>query len=449
MVSSNFICITSRFLLLGLFIALTIPTVCAQEIRYFIGSSAKFSDNIVKNIDPILGREYSINTGISGYKQGSIFNVGGDIKLDYIFREEAIFDDPEELMGDGVLFLDILILPNIVGWDNKVLVNSTLLDPRESANADNLVNQMSYVTGPYWNIKLSSVDRIFLSSNYNYIVREDLDSNECYTMSSSWRHSLKNGYLSLNYIYNDNRSYEVTSGFQSFGRTSGYRTDEIYVDFNKELRSFSFNFAVGEKAIKSDNFESNDLDPTIRSSLNWSPLDSIQVGVKYSLLYEDDIGESNELALADIEDIQSFTSLIDDPFESYTINVIRKIESFIVNYQQILSRNKMFLQYAKSIEDNVSVLSFLDTDQTSFIFTASREINPIMQIAFKQEYLEQLFDQGEITERDSSSFQLNRSLSKNLLIYFEFIYENSSSDFAASEYEELSGFVSLKFTDIF
>lgn len=449
MVLSDFIRLTSRFFLYGIFFALTIPTVCAQEIRYSLGGSAQYSDNIIKSIDPEPGQEYSINTSISGFKQGSIFNMGGDIKLDYFLREESLFDDPEELKGDGVLFLDILILPNIVGWDSKVLVSSTLLDPRESANADNLVNQMSYVTGPYWNIKLGSVDRIFLSSNYNYIVREDLDSNERYTMSSSWRHSLKNGYLSLNYNFNDIRSYEVTSGFQSFGRTSGYRADEIFVEFNKELRSFSFNFGVGEKVIKSDNFESNDLDPTIRSSLSWSPLDSIQVGVKYSLLYEDDIGESNELALANIEDIQSSTSLIDDPFESYTINVIRKIESFIVDYQQILTTNKIFLQYAKSIEDNVSVLSFLDTDQRSFIFTVSREINPITQIAFRQEYLEQLFDQGEITERDSTSFQLNRSLSKNLLIFFELIYENSSSDFTTSEYEELSGIVSLKFTDIF
>jgi len=33
--------------------------------------------------------------------------------------------------------------------------------------------------------------------------------------------------------------------------------------------------------------------------------------------------------------------------------------------------------------------------------------------------------------------------------YFDFIYEDSISDFETSEYEEFSGFVSIKFTDIF
>lgn len=426
-------------LLLILLVVLPISTVSAQGLRYFVGTSLKYSDNIVKEFHPQSGEEYSLDTGISGVKKGALIETGGDARLSFYSREKELFDNAEEVSGDGVLFLNFTVLPQTIVWNNSISSSRVLLDSRQSTNADNLSDQVSYQTQPEWKIRLSPVDQLLLSAAYNYIQREDLNNSKRLSGTLSWKHQINSGEFSANHVYED-----IDNGLL----TPGYRIEEFFFAYSSNFRLLNFNFSIGEQRIELDGFDSDDETLSLRASAYWKPLKDSRIRASYSLGYEDDISQLSKAFRLKTEDIKASETVTESVLTSNIINTISETKTFSIDYEQKFNVNTLKIQYAEVKQDDFSQVVAVNNDETAGRITFSRQLNPLMRFIFKEHYIEKLFQQGEITREYFTAMQLNWSLSKHLRVIFDIIHEDQSSDFKTAEFEAVSGLVSLRYTGI-
>ncbi len=426
-------------LLLVLLVVLPASTVYGQGLRYFVGTSLKHSDNLVKEFNPQSGEEYSLDAGISGVKKGALIETGGDATLSFFSREKELFDNAEEVSGDGVLFLNFTVLPKVIAWNNSVSSSRVLLDSRQSANADNLSDQISYRTEPEWKIKLSPVDQLLLSAAYNYIQREDLNNSERLSGTISWRHQISSGELSANHVYEDIDNDQLTPG---------YRIEELFFAYRSSFRLLNFDFSIGEQRLELDGFDFDNETLSFRASAYWKPLKDSRIRASYNLGYEDDISQLSKAFRLKTEDIQASETVTESVLTSNVINTISETESFSIDYEQKFNVNTLKIQYAEVNQDDFSQVASVNNDETAGRITFSRQLNPLMRFTFKEHYIEKLFQQGEITREYFTAMQLNWSLSKRLKAIFDIIHERQSSDFKTAEFEALSGLVSLRYTGI-
>lgn len=428
-----------------LLVMLPMNSVYAEALRYFAGTSLTTSDNIVRRADAKSGQEYSLDTGISGLKKGALIEAGGDAKLSFFSREKELFDNSEEVSANGVLFMNFSVLPNTFTWNNSVTANTVLIDSRQTANADNLSDQVSYKTEPEWKLKLGAVDNVLLSASYKQIEQEELSDSKRLSGKVSWQHKITEGQLSVNHVYEDIENDEAALGVTV---TPGYRTEELFLGYAKNLRSVNVDVGIGGERINVDGVNSDNETLSIKATVNWRPRTDSRIRAKYSAGYEDNISQLNQLLSLNAQDIQSSEAAIGSALALDTLNTISKTKNFSVDYEQKVHVNNIKIQFAKSKQEDFKQITSANNDETAGRLSISRQLNPRMRLAFKEHYIEKIFEQGEVTREYLTALQLNWRLSKRLIVNADIIHENQSSDFSSAEFEALSGVISLRYTDI-
>lgn len=434
-----------RQLFFSLLVIFPVNSVYAEALHYFVGTSLTTSDNIVKSADAESGQEYSLDTGISGLRKGSLIEAGGDAKLSYFSREKELFDNSEEVSANGVLFMNFSVLPTTFAWNNNVTANTVLVDSRQAANADNLSDQVSYNTEPEWRIKLSSVDSILLSASYKYIEQEELSDSKRLSGKVSWQHKMVAGQLSVNHVYEDIDNDETVPGATV---SPGYRTEEFFLGYAKNLRSVDVDFNIGEERISIDGVDSDNETLSLRAIINWTPWAGSRIRAKYSVGYEDNISQLNQLLSSNVQDLQASETAIGSALALDTINAISKTKNSSVDYEQKVHVNNIKIQFAKIEQEHFRQITSANNDEIAGRLSISRQLNPGMRFTFKEHYIEKLFEQGEISRDYLTALQLHWRLSKRLIVDIDLVHENQSSDFPSAEFEALSGVLSFRYTDI-
>lgn len=435
----------NRLIILFALILLSFKSYAAG-LNYYLGFSETYSDNINKSIQEETGWESDFMLGLngtSGLERGGRLSTGVNARVDYITRDEDLFDDTEDTRLTGSAFANLNVLPGLFQWNNNLSSNMFLSDITKSNNADNLFNVVSFNSSPTLSFKITSVDNLIIKGNYNHLFQENGPDSKRKSGSSILAHRTRTGRISLSYQYLDT---------DNEGLAANYRKEDALISYSHFWNNINATIGAGESRTNIDGLD-DEVDSTIlKFNLNWEPIETgrlrlafnrdVSDSFQYLSFSPEQLFSDAELLLLNLDP----TLIIGDIFSN-----ISETDRYTFRYEQRIWHNKTYIQYRRIesqgfFEGSLFILS--DNKKDDIVDLGfERALNSLTNLEIIMRYRDLEFNEVFNTREFLAGLYVARKFSQNFEIKLNLLREKQSSDFVLSNYDANSVIINFRYTD--
>ena len=404
-----------KTLFIGLF-ALFSVEVCSEPVQIETSFETRYSDNMTKTKSKESDTEYTLGLGFLKEEHVGKLDFYADADLRYKFYQDETYDN--ELEADLVINGDYHFVPQVFLWNVRNDLNEVTIDTRLADTPDNRERKNIFSTGPRYTLMLNQLNNLRFKADY---LRTDYQTEG----TDSDRYVLNN---SFNHTYNEFITLSIVSDWSKVryaGDNNLYRLENSLAA-NGHYAHYTTTASVGNTTIK----ERGSIAPDDRTELiTWD----------FSVNREINSDSTIQLSFSrELNDTSSDLDVRNDNSDlNYTQEGVVRVTEWSVRYSKRFAnsstgsfrvyQNESRYKVNLSTEENIgSELSY------------QYPLSSFWSVNSRLSYENSKFDTSSL-ENDLYELSLGASYAamKNVQLSFDTGYEETQSNFAAREYEEL------------
>ena len=378
--------------------------------------TTRYSDNMAKTLTKESDIEYTAGLNFLKEEQAGKLDFYADADLRYNMYQHETFDN--ELEADLTINGDYHFVPRVFLWNVRNDLNEVTIDTRLADTPDNRERKNIFSTGPRYTLMLSQLNNLRFEADYlrTDYQTEGTDSDR-YEVNSSFNHTY-NSYVTLSVISD-------WSKVRFTGSDDLYRLENSLAAVS-QYEHYSANASIGNTTIK----ERSLTQPTERTEL-----------FTYDFSLSRQLNSGSNLQLGFSRELNDTSSDIDVRNDNANINYTQ---------EGIVRVTEWYIQYTKNFSSLAFTSLRLYQNESRYKVDQSTEENIGAELNYQQpisafwsinsllSYENSKFDTSSL-ENDlyKASIGASYKAMKNIQLSFDTGYEETQSNFAAREYEEL------------
>jgi len=396
-------------------LALASLSVSSAPVEVETTFDTRYSDNIAKTKNKESDVEYAAGLSFLKVDRYGKLDFFADADLRYLFYQNETFDN--ELEATLAVNADYHFIPKIFLWNVRNDLNEVTVDTRLADTPDNRERKNIFSTGPSYTLPLNRLNNLRFTADYlrTDYQTEGTDSDR-YVVNSSFNH-----------IYNDNVTLSIVSDWSKVrytGNSDLYRLENSLAA-NSQYEHYTASGNVGNTTIKA---RSSD-EPSDRTELlTWN----------FSLNREINSDSTIQLGFSrELNDTSSDYNVRNDTDLNYTQEGIVRVTEWNIRYNKSFSNSSTGA--VRVYQNESRYKADLSTEENiGGEFSYQHPLSSFWSVTSAISYENSKFDTSSL-ENDLYEVSLgaNFKAMKNVQLSFETGYEETLSNVAAREYQEL------------
>ena len=420
------------------------PFSFSAEIEYYLGFSETISSNITKSTDEEFGSSQTFSLGGSGSKEFDLVSFGVDGALTHTIQDDALSYLAQDNQMTGAAYMNFDIIENLFTWNNSISSSQVLLNPFASNRADNLSDVIIFTSKPEFTFRLGSVDEIMVSSALNRYEQRWLYDSQRFEHMLEWRHTLKNGRLSVNATYLDVDN-EISD--------TDYVSRSAYASVLHRFRLLTLSTRLGLTSILYELSGDEIENEIIELKANWKISEKINVNLGFDRSSADSL-EEYSFNLSDFSDFGAQFG-IQQEFNEYRFNLTKTDNSYLV-MQYLPGSNDIRVGVNNINRENLvdEKLTNASNEKRISIFW-DRPLTARTDFSFSHAYSEVEFNVNAVVESSVTNLSFNRASRRNLSIVLDLAAESQKTIFGnqipgenISSFDDISVVLTVRYTGI-